>query len=709
MKQASAPISRRLTRGQQARLRNLRVLNPSATLPGDWVTEWNQIASDLAATQERLETDAKDDGEQAAEALRRITGDPRFLEAVACSSPGVYQDLKRRHVDSARMRRQIAAYCQRLATKCETMSFFGPINYASVDLAYADNGSASWPGFTVSGGRRAYVSAWSWDRLQAAVLADQQQVMLLVPRRRTFARTPAAAGDNPVLRALMAADGRRTVRELVAAAQVEASREQVAAALADGLSRGILACDLLPDSTEPDPVRCLIERLPDDSAAGALARQAARMLDRYPHADPDEKTAIQLELTALTPPPDTGVGDRGKFYNDRVVIHEAAAGTLAMTIGGELAADLNHAVPDMLGLLAHAAMRTRSRANEFVARTLGAGRFPMTKAIRLCRDAVVPADSWLPESIEAVLAEVPAQDTPEIDLAEYLPAPPAPRLPILASVDVMIAADSLASYRSGHTPLIVSDIHDAALLTPWALQFHPDARGVLSHRDAEIRRVLGQHRAVSVVARRTSGLPPLRFPGPLLELGAVSGSGERVLLDRLYVESDGEQARLRSADHSDQEIYFHNGELDSAFHTAFALPRLRPPALPDRERLPRLRWRQVVFSRRRWKLDPLALMACSRPESAVKRLSLVRDLANERGWPLAFFAKSPHERKPVYVDLAAPLLVDGLLRLARGAERLYASELLPGPDQLWLHDGDLKFGAELRCVYLRAGEDGAEP
>jgi hypothetical protein len=56
----------------------------------------------------------------------------------------------------------------------------------------------------------------------------------------------------------------------------------------------------------------------------------------------------------------------------------------------------------------------------------------------------------------------------------------------------------------------------------------------------------------------------------------------------------------------------------------------------------------------------------------------------------------------------SPLLVDGLLRLARDAQALHASELLPGPGQMWLRDGTLRFAAELRCVYLRTAGPGGD-
>lgn len=699
-----APRSRP-TRGQLARLRNRRVLEADAPVPDDWRLEWNEAVAVLEAAREQAAGAAAADEAAVGEAVRAMLADARFLDAVVCSGPGVYRDLLRGRDGSTRVRRQIASYAQRLSAKCETMSFFGPINYATLDAAHPGNGEPVWEGGTACAGRRAHLAAWAYDRLRDAVLHDPAMAGLLVPRRKTFAGTPSAGACGPALAALLAgADGSRSLRRIAAGAGV--TDAEAAEALAAGIGRGLLACDLLPDAVTADPTRALAERLPEHAACTGPVRTAVRLLDRYPSATPQEKLALQEELTAIAPPPEgDATRGRGKFYNDRVVVHEAAVGTLGLTVGGQLAADLRTAVPAALDLLAHAAVRTRLATNRTVARTLGAGRFPLVRAMRACAELPVTADPWLHDTLRNALAGLPP-DAVEADLAGSLPTPPAPDLPVLCSADVMVAAGSLAEYRSGVTPLVVGDIHDAPLLTPWALQFHPDAAGALARRDAGIERALGDVRTVSVVARRTSGLPPLRYPGPLLELGPVTGPGERVRLDRLFVHSDGETAHLR-ADGAQEDLHFHNGELDSALHTAFALPRVRPPALPDLPYLPRLRWGNVVFARRRWRLDPEALLECARPAAWADRLLAVRRLAAERDWPTAFFAKSPRERKPVYVDLTSPSLLDGLFRLAKDAPLLRATEVLPDGRQLWLRDADQRFAAEFRCVYLRPAADPA--
>ena len=73
------------------------------------------------------------------------------------------------------------------------------------------------------------------------------------------------------------------------------------------------------------------------------------------------------------------------------------------------------------------------------------------------------------------------------------------------------------------------------------------------------------------------------------------------------------------------------------------------------------------------------------------------------GLPRFVFARVPGELKPLFVDLDSLTYVNvlaGRVRRAAGAaEPVVFSEMLPGPDELWLPDaGDGRYSAELRLV-----------
>ncbi|HEY0096300.1 MAG TPA: hypothetical protein VGB96_18370, partial [Archangium sp.] len=154
--------------------------------------------------------------------LAALRTEPRFLEAVASSSPPVARDLIAGR-DGARLRRQVASYLQRLCAKNETMSFFGPINYGRVDPSAPSGVELRWSGPEVLLGRNTFAASWLVLGLVRAIAFDPEVAPWLILRRKSFAALPqrkAAATPNPssmeeVLPRLMeAADGTRPLRAL---------------------------------------------------------------------------------------------------------------------------------------------------------------------------------------------------------------------------------------------------------------------------------------------------------------------------------------------------------------------------------------------------------------------------------------------------------------------------------------------------------------
>ncbi|MDM4719452.1 lantibiotic dehydratase [Micromonospora sp. WMMA1363] len=695
----------RLTRGQQSKLRNLRPLPPSEAFGDDWLAAWNDVTEQVTRAREQLPPTVEADAARVDAALTELRTDPRINDAIVCSSPAVHRDLAR-GATGGRIRRQLAAYAQRLAAKSETMSFFGPINYARVDVDADAPTMLSWSGHQAIRVRRAHCAARVNDAVQALVLGDDALAARLVPVRKTRSGPPR--GADPAAALIRAADGERTVAEIASAVGSEVTR--TLAVFRAAVAKGVLTHTWCPPATTVDPLRWTLDRIDVSDAETASRAATVRsllvkvldLLDDYPRAPADRKLVIQTEVEALLPA-GSGPAHHSRFYNDRVIIHEAAVGTAQLELRGHLARDLSDAVAPVLDLLAHEAELTRVRTNREVAARLGAGRIPLVQALRACADLSVEPAGRLGTELARIVARQ-GKDVADLDVAGLLSAVPPPAAPVLCSIDVLVGAANLADYSRETTPLVLGDIHDAALLTPWALQFHPDAAGLLAARDASVRRALGDQIAVNVISRRTTGLPPLEFPGVVLELGGTAAAGRRRIgLDQLWLDSDGDRVVLRGDPFPGQSLLFHNGELDTAVHTALALPRIRRLALPDLPHVPRLRWGNAVFSRRRWILPSVEVRAASAGQREADLLLGAARLVRERGLPDRFFAKSPAERKPVYVDTASPDLLKGLARLAGTDERLTVSEALPAPTDAWLRDGELRFASELRCVYLRGG------
>ncbi|QYC42918.1 hypothetical protein Nocox_26590 [Nonomuraea coxensis DSM 45129] len=705
----------RLPRGLRGRLRRLRPLPPGTPGPEDWLADWNHVTGLLEEARLALAEVVAADAALARAAVTGVTSDERFLDALVCSAPAAYRDLRRAPADPARL----ATHVQRLATRAAPTGFHAPTGVARVEPALPSG--YAWAGYREINRRVAYPAARVGEALQQLLLADPAVVAGLVPRLRAGAAPPRDA-------AAFAArcDGRRTVAEIAAGCGI--SMERASAALAVAVRRGLLTHDLCPPATVPDPVGWLLARLPGDDgpavperglvaargvpaqrrravagprAAGGAdlpvarrVRELAGLLERYPAAAPEVKLAVQSRIEALA-----GGGQRAG-RDERLIVHEAAAGTLRLTAGGPLAADLRDQVPAALALLAEEAEQTRLRTNRLLAARLGAGTFTLAEALGAARDLEVCRGDRI-----AGLVRAAPPGAAVLDLAAVAGEPVPPAAPVLCAADVMVAAASLEAYERGVTPLVLDKLHDAPRLGPWEPPPVRDGALLVAERDAAAARVLDGFTALNVVAPRADGLPPLELPGPVLERGgATAGPRRRRLgLDGLHVHSDGRIAVLR-AKGTGEPLMFHNGGPGSALRTALALPGIRPPALPLLPSLPRLTWGNVVLARRCWRpgravSDPLRHASGSGERDlllAMARLREAHDL------PRTFFAAGPSGRRPLYVDTRAPSLIAELAALAGAVgDGLTLTEALPGPDDCWLREGGLRFAAVLRCVYLR--------
>jgi hypothetical protein len=118
--------------------------------------------------------------------------------------------------------------------------------------------------------------------------------------------------------------------------------------------------------------------------------------------------------------------------------------------------------------------------------------------------------------------------------------------------------------------------------------------------------------------------------------------------------------------------------------------------LPDGEQVERVTVGRTVLRREGWNVA-----AGDVPRDARDLAAFARD----RGMPRRLFAKSPLERKPMYLDVESPALTRILCRHARHAAAraphatIKFTEMLPTPERTWLSDTeDNRYVSELRLV-----------
>jgi hypothetical protein len=521
-----------------------------------------------------------------------------------------------------------------------------------------------------------------------------------------------------------AADGTRNARGLAAALRVELPL--VLEYVRIGCDRGLLTHQLEVPAGVHRPLEDLMGRLA--GIPGPRAREQLGLLEevlvlhrRYSEAGPDEKVKLNDQLRTLarahwgvehtataaaTKPSGDSPTPRGEghnFYADRLPLREECGGDLRITVSGERAAELAAKCQRPLELMAHSAVATRLAARREVGRLMGKREIPLWRLLTAVADRPIPYDTSLSAAITAQL-EDPSEPVYHLDRLSLPPLEPG-AIPVAASVDLLIRAASVEAWQKGHYQVVMGDMHDTVLVWGWALQFHDQRAEVESQMMLELGKLPREIPVVTALASRRTGLVPAEFPGPVVEVGGVSGhaSGWKMPLDDLVVRSDGELATLWSTN-LDAEVCLYNGELESLVHTAFALPRLRAVKVQVRPHTPRLVLDGVVLQREQWLLSPESaqrLLAC---ETDRERLQTGLALWDELGLPEYTFAKFKGERKPILVDVRNPLLMRVFVNLLGQRDEVWLSEMLPGPEELWLRHGEDRFTAELRCTFLRSGD-----
>jgi hypothetical protein len=277
----------------------------------------------------------------------------------------------------------------------------------------------------------------------------------------------------------------------------------------------------------------------------------------------------------------------------------------------------------------------------------------------------------------------------------------------MASPDVMLLAGGLDDLRRGRFRLVLSECHDAVMVWGWALALHPDADRVRADAAALIGRAASGRPLANALSRRRSKIVPFEYPGPTVELLAAS---DRPAVDRIpvaavdVVRGDG-GCRLAAPGRPPFRLY--NGELATAEHRMVGLPRVAPPELEVGRRTPRLLLGDAVLQRERWRLRRADLLPGRYRGTTLDLMLDARRAARALGLPRRFFVRADGQPKPVYVDLDSHHCVEVLDYLLRPEGEAVVTEMLPGPDDLWLTAGRERFCCELRLsAFWVPGEAG---
>ncbi len=698
--------------------------------------------------------------------VARLFGDPWRQQVLLLSNESVFTIFRNwlpsaHRVDGAQARKLtdlLAMYLQRITTKNETNSHFGPFAIGRVDP------SAHGLGFSVGEGveRTAFLSHWASSVLaEARVLGSDRLRPRACPmvfqngnRASLFVFQPRQGLPYPWHLELVAshdlrpeqwwllerADGARTVADLRAEWQVRFPGQQF-----DRTLEGLATRDLLHPGPEV-PVgelspACLRGLFGSHGADLDPVDRLEDLLIKFAGAEPDLRAEILTEVNGFFQET-TGVAPSrsgGRHYADRGVLYEDCLSNVRNVVVGKEIHDFVTeelaGVYDALLLGSRVRMagereilRDWLRDSFAVGRELPLGqvydRFLADRDVLGLRCDVVDGEVAAAEELLTgrLLSQWDGQ-TPEIDVAPeilhdvlaHYPSGPA----AVCNPDVMLGAADRSSLATGDFFGVVGDAHAVRdLLThgPFSPFIADRAPEVVDDVTAGYRRIVDDDEVlVDLVRSHTSKISAqVRLPLPELEVIGRSPKdrGDVLRPQDLYLVANDDRVELRSrAIPGRLRLLTSLSGAASIRHdplAVFTFPRSLGGGVladVDREHLPRIRSGRVVLTRRRWRVRCDSVDAFDLPrkwKSADARSFLSATLLVQRhDFPQHVFAKFPQEPKPIYVDWSSPLLVRQFFRQLRAAsphDSVEISEMLPGPEHLWLRIGESRYTSEIRCT-----------
>lgn len=685
-------------------------------------------------------------------------------EALFLSSPNVFAGL---HVpapgapvrsDDRKRLRHLILYLQRLATKCDTNSFFGPTWWGSVGQKRAFIDFAAPEAFAISS-RIVLWTHWAVNALAQAISAEpavQESLRLRAAPGLALAGNQAWLADfvstPPQAKGSLPLDTTeaKLLDECIQAREglpiqdlVEAGAERHTA-LATLLAQGLVQKEIEVPSGLEQPLNWLIDALQTFPAPvkerwlPMLAELEASRL-RYEAGDLEILQHEQAHMGEIFESACGQAAARGEgtFYSDRSLLcEEARRNWQQCDLGEPLLADITTTLlPTLYVLLENQARRHRLR--QAAAASWFSNAFPGESEVALARLlAVAENDPALLRAFEAVedtlepsrlaLALWLCQGDPTRHHVEltldmmHARAEAVDLLPSVVNPDLMIGASSIDAANRGDYFLVLGEVHTMQDLivrgSPVAL--HPDKEGAAAAMARQYARILPGVTVAEPVMKHTDKTKVL-LPHSLLHIefggrAPASPSAHASVLRAGDLSVRQERNALYLTTAALPSIMLTRAPVWSPFNRTsilnlFALPHSNrfegqlysyPPGC---QHFPRVTVDRLVIHRETWWIGPQPTWKKFTGYSLELWQELRRWRA-EHGLPEQVFARLKDEPKPVFIDFRNPLLVDWFVRkLATAEDTAQLSEVLPGAGDRWLRDAQGRYCCEFRMTMYLAG------
>jgi hypothetical protein len=674
-------------------------------------------------------------------------GQPMFQEALVWQQPRIAAQLHKMLAKGSNNRildRTVASYRSRFCAKNDTIGYFGPVSWGT----WVDH-DTELEAFRPPPRGPVFLEVWA-VRAVAEALTERHGLHDWIVPHVVPAVAPASDGVyladgsflrlSPVQRRILhAVDGFRTVVDIVAECADLGPLVRVAAELRIMQAMGVLTKGMaLAQGRHPERQLAMqLARIADPARRVAAQNELASVVSARDEVrrSLDDPERVAASIAALNDR-FTRVADRpsrrrdGEFYAGRSVAYEDCVSELRPRLDTGLLAGIAPA----LELVLHSARWFSARvADAYVALVREILRadpassstgYPLPTLLTRLMPTFVDSESgpvgevarelrrrWTRLLVAGPNAGPICHTSAALRadvLATFEAATPGWPSARWHSPDLMLAASSPEDLRHGGCLAVLGELHTTTNSTDQLLMFdaHPDQPALRRWIDADMpdRIVPIYSSAETAINSRTA--PPEAYHSPsytYLGLGTEPSYASRrarlVPAGSLRVHDAAGQPVVRSVGGDFQADLVEVLD-DFLAHAAYNRFGLLTPA----EHQPRVQIDGLVVSREQWRVPMHAFAQL--PQARLERVAAhVRQVAAEHHLPNPAFWVISGERKPMYLDLRDTGLVDAVwAKVRRGRQRVpdgsvVVTEMLPGPDQLWLgDDAGHRYTAEFRLV-----------
>lgn len=659
-------------------------------------------------------------------------------------------DQVRRNSQQRQHEELIANYWLRYCVKNDTIGFFGPVGWASMDPAATISRLHS--GDKLIASSEVFFEAWAIDQLAATIGAQPGMAPWIPPRMLPYLRLAERHVIGPAGFLVELTDAEAIVlrrctgqvpacgiaRELTGVVPEAARPEDIYAIIAELRRKRLLTWKLeLPLSPRPEQhLRRFLHQVGDQAlAADGLERldllDAARQTARIASGGEPAgfvSALLDLDKTFVKVAQAKPGRRRGQAYGGRTLIYHDARRDTELVLGTDFLAALQPLellFESARWLTYHFGTRLQRLFAELAAKLTVNGAAPDLATFGFqCLPLIYRSARDITSELQRDLKQM---------WADVLRIGPADRRVRLHSSDLRAAV-----HRVFDVPH--SGWSDGRYCSP-DLMIAADGVDAINRGDFEL--VLGEIHMAIASSQHYCFVTQHPSPGDLLDCVTVDSPGPRLLpvlpkdsQERLTIRTQPALIRdmdfmvalsAQTADPSRPRL-FNAADLavtptpagpvvtipgGRSFQVIDIFSRMLLPAfmdslefMPDAAYHPRITIDRLVVVRESWQLEASGIdFARLRDEAA--RFAAARRWRRATGLPRRVFVKSPDEVKPFYADFDSVISVNVLAKVIRRLQskqtdpgvRIKFSEMLPSADQLWLTDAvGRRYTSELRIV-----------